>query len=334
MRRRTVAVYDCSEGYIKQLMEYFGRKKDLWFDAKGFSETSALENYLNQHDVDLLLFSMEDLPEKKEDNEIDYVRFISHENVKHFVYFGERRNSKSKLKHISKYQSVEGIIAEIKGILFSYEEQQELAGDREHNKPSELVCIYTPAPDPTVETIAIQLSEILTEEMKTLLIDLERFSILPYLTRLKDEDTLTDLIFYYKTNRQKLKSNLERKRKRYHNIDILSASVNAEDFDEIPENEWVDFIMELAVCGGYDTVVVFMGEVFRKPELLFVSADVIYVPLPPGEPAIYKAAKFMKYLLDSEHPDVMDKIRLMAPVEERQSSGSFEGDREWNFLEN
>ena len=334
MRKKTVAVYDCSEGYIKQLMEYFGRKKGLWFEAKGFSETAALEGYLNQHSVDLLLFSMEDLLEEETDNESGYIRFVSHENVKAFAYFGERRNSKSKIRHISKYQSVEGIIAEIKEMLFSDAEQEELTGDGNQNKPAELVCIYTPAPDPAVETVSLQLSEILAAEMKTLLIDLERFSILAYLTGLKDEDTLTDLIFYFKTNKQKMKSTLERKRKRHHNIDILSASVNAEDIDEIPEGEWVNFFMELAGCGGYETVVVFMGETFRKPELIFTAADVIYVPLPNGDPAIYKASKFMKYLLDSEYPDVVDKLRLMAPAEEKHTAEFFEGEMEWNWLEN
>ena len=331
MQRKTVAVYDGSEGYIKQLMEYFGRKKDLWFDAKGFSKIEALVDYLTHHKVDLLLFSMEDLVDDENDHESKYEKFLTHENVKEYAYFGERRNSKSRIRHISKYQSVEGIIAEIKELLFSEEEQQDMEDSKGTEKPSELVCVYTPAPDPSTELVSLQLAEILASEMRTLLIDLDRYSILAYLTGLKEEDTLSDLIFYFKTNKQKIKSCLEQKRKRYHNIDILSASANAEDIDEIPEEEWTDFIMELARCGGYESVVLYMGEVFRKPELLFSAADVVYVPLPKEDDAIYKASKFMKYLLDSEYPDVLDKIRLMTPTEESMEAELFEGEMEWNW---
>lgn len=329
MAKKTVAVYDGSEGYIKQLLEYLSRKKDLWFEVKGFSDPNALERYLNDTPVDVLLFSMEDVVEEGGDPERKYERFIFHKNAKQFIYFGERRNSKSRLPHISKYQSVERILAQLSELVFSKEERKDMAEEWEQTKRAELVCVYMPAPEPALTAASLKLAEVLAPELKTLFIELDRYSIIPYMTGVGESSALSDLIYLYQTNPQKMRSYLSENRNTFKRVDILSISSELADVDEIPEEEWPEFIQKLAGCGGYESVVLNMAEAFRRPEILFEAADVIYVPIDPGNAAAYKVSRFAKYLLDKGLDALLDKVRLMSAKSSDEEPGVIEGEIGW-----
>lgn len=312
MAKKTVAVYDGSEGYIQRLMEYLNRKNDLWFEVKGFNDTAALEAFLDLHKVEILLFSMEELVEEEKDLEERYDRFIHHENVKEFIYFGERRNSRSQIRHISKYQSVEGILAELRDAVFSKEEQKDMVSQKAGQKRADLTCVYAPSGDSDMISIALKLSEMLSPQMRVLLIDMERFSLLPFFAGIEEGGSLSDLIYYYKTNPQRMRECLNESRRRYNNVDILLAPEDMEDLNELAEEKWPDFIQRIAESGGYDSVLVYMGEAFRNPEYLFDDCDVIYITMPEENNAKYKVSRFANYWVEKGRKDILDKAHLIS----------------------
>ena len=166
MAGKTVAVYDNSESYIKSFLKYVSRRKESWMEIKGFTETDALEGFLSSRPVDLLLFSMEELVDEKENLESRYEKFISHKNVKEFVYFGERRNSKSRIRHVNKYQSAKKILAEIQEILLPEDEEEE---DSEKNaeKQVSLIGVYDPAQEGASVRAALEIAEELSVQKET-----------------------------------------------------------------------------------------------------------------------------------------------------------------------
>ena len=311
MAKKTVAVYDSSEGYIRRLMEYLNQKKDLWFDVKGFNDTTSLEAYLNKHKVDVLLFSMEELVEEEEDKEEKYDKVIHHENVKEFIYFGERRNSKSVVRFISKYQSVEDILDGLRDVIFSKEEQRNMEADNERQKRADLTCIYAPSGDGELVSIALRLSEMVSAHMRVLLIDMSRFSLLPILLEGEERGNLSDLLYYYTTNPQRMRECLNESRCRFNNVDVLSASDDMEDLNELPEEKWPDFIQRIAACGGYESVFIYMGEAFRNLEYLFDDCDVIYIPEVERYTVKFIISRFVKYWMEKGRSDILDKAHLI-----------------------
>ena len=117
MSKALLAVYDSSKDYVDRFLDYIKKKHYLPFESIGFTDTKALESYLVRNKVDLLLYSREEFVEEIESSEPECEQFIRHENVREFAYLGKRRNSKSRVNHINKYQSMKAILEEVRIIL-------------------------------------------------------------------------------------------------------------------------------------------------------------------------------------------------------------------------
>ncbi|MBR3243348.1 MAG: hypothetical protein IKF90_11745 [Parasporobacterium sp.] len=310
MAGKTVAVYDNSESYIKSFLKYVSRRKESWMEIKGFTETDALEGFLSSRPVDLLLFSMEELVDEKENLESRYEKFISHKNVKEFVYFGERRNSKSRIRHVNKYQSAKKILAEIQEILLPEDEEEE---DSEKNaeKQVSLIGVYDPAQEGASVRAALEIAEELSVQKETLFLDFDRFPLVAAITGSEPSGTISDLIYYYKTNSRKLKEGLEEKCQHLGTLDYLTGPEDREDMFEIPEKEWPAFLRKLAFSGGYAAVVVHMGEAFSDLMSFFDSCSEVFLPVYSDNVSIQKHFLMSQYLYSKGRKDLFEKIQYL-----------------------
>lgn len=316
MAGKTVAVYDSSESYIQQFLKYVNRRNERWLEVTGFTDTEALQEFLDKKPLDLLLFSMEELVDEEQDLEERYMPFIGHHNVREFVYFGERRNSKSKIRHINKYQSAKMILEELKEILFPKQEGTENAFPAAE-EGAQLIGVYDPAGGGTSVSAALELAEELSVQKETLLLDFDRFPMIAWFTGFDSYGSLSDLIYYYKTNPQKLKEGLDEKKRRYHNLDFLTGPEDREDMKEMKEEEWPGFLKELARLGGYDAVVVYMGEAFSDLESFFDHCAQVFVPVHTDEVSTRKLYSFARHLNGRGRQDLFGKIQnLYVPAPE------------------
>lgn len=330
MAVKTVAVYDCSESYIEQFVNYVNRKKEQRMEVLGFTDLKALEDFLSRRSVDVLLFSMEDLVdeplvirdfseedipeeegrrnEKEEDPESRYEKFIEHRNVREFIYLGERRNSRSRIRHINKYQSMKKILAELQEILAP---KQDPGFDltKEETERAALIAVYDPAQKCSSIQAALEIAEEFSVQKETLLIDFDRFPQISQITGTGESGSLSDLIYFYRTNPQRLKEGLEEKCRRFHNLDFLTGPEDREDMDEITEKDWPAFLKDLAVCGGYEVVVVYMSEAFKNLESFFDSCMQIYVPTYTDEVSTGRMYAFAKYLYGKGRKDLFEKVQ-------------------------
>lgn len=329
MAKKNVAVYDCSDTYIKRFLKYVNGQKPEGFSVIGFSEMDALKQYLENNRVDILLFSLEEQFIKDPDAEEVCAGLIGHPSVREFVYFGERRNSKSKVKHINKYQAAGKILLALTEILFPGRE--EVFPEEETGRKAELISVYAPAPEEEAAICALEIAELLSVRKEVLFLDLERFSLLGGEYEGGQETGLSDLIYVYQTNPRKLTECLRERRYRYHNMDILTAPDNMEDMDEIPEKEWPVFIQHLADSGGYDAVVVHLAEAFRNPEYLFDVSDRIYTPSSQSEYALKKMRLLAMHCCGKGRRDLYDKMQVVLTPAVRPAERKEKAGEEWNW---
>lgn len=308
MAGKTVAVYDSSESYIRQLLKYLNQKKEGWLEITGFTDTAALKEFLDRKPVDILLFSMEELVDEEEDSEEGYADFIRHKNVKEFIYLGERRNSKSRLRHINKYQSIKKILAELQEILLPRADPHS-GTFADPNADVLLVGIYDPAQKGESIHAALDIAEELSMQKETLFIDFDRFPLIASITDSPGYGSVSDLIYYYKTNPERLREGLEEKRQRYHNLDFLTGPEDREDMSEIPEKEWPGFLKGLGAGGGYEAVVVYMSEAFSDLEFFFDCCAQVFLPAYEDEDAVQKMYLFAKFLYNKGRQDLFEKVQ-------------------------
>lgn len=307
MAKRTVAVFDDSEEYIGRLAEYVNRKKDLAFDLIGFWDADALAHYLEETRIDILLFSMERLLEESENREEEYDRFLGHENVREFIYFGERRNSRTSLRHINKYQSAGKILSELQKILQESDVLSDKSGSPGDPEGAGLVGIYAPGGESEASMTALRIAEQRSAKAQVLFIDMDRFSMVADYLQISPKGGISDLIFYYKTNSRKLSSCLKEKKRRYNNLDFINGPENMEDIDELAESDWPDFLRALAKSGSYDEIVIYMAEAFRNLETFFDACRTIYTLMTTEPVSARKMEHFTENLCGRGRRDLIER---------------------------
>lgn len=331
MAKKNVAVYDCSSTYINRFLKYVNGQKPEGISVTGFTEIPALKKYLEHNRCDLLLFSMEEQMTQAQDAEELCSSFLDHPSVREFVYLGERRNSKSRVKHIDKYQPAGKILTQLKEILFPEQEKEAPKQTDSQKRRAELITVFSPASEEATALCALEIAELVSVRKEVIFLDLERFPLVPGASEKENACSISDLIYFYKTNPKKLTECLREKKRRFHNMDVLCAPEDMEDMDEIPEKEWPAFLQQLAFCGGYETVVVHAAEAFRNPDYLLDASDQIFAVTGRSERARRKMRKAAAGYRDKGRKDLYDRMQAVLPPEERKQTEERTERQEWNW---
>ncbi len=304
MKKTVLAVFDCSREYIDKFSDYLKRKKNLPFEILGFSDLEALTDYIKSNKIDVLLFSQEELVDNEKPEEEICGRFLSHENIRKFIYLGKRRKTKSTLRYINKYQSMENIIKELR-------EYMDMEEGEEDSQSCGMIGIYSFIPCEETFQMSLNIVSNLAMTSPVLYLNFDRFSIL-------DPDqtgnySISDLIYFFKTNPKKIKEELNKTIGHYRGFDFLTSPLEQSDIDELSFSEWKEFFSMLAKEGNYEWVVVDMYEVFKNLEDVFSSCEKVYVPITKGEYAVRKVKMLKEYLTGRGRKDLNEKLVIMNP---------------------
>ena len=211
------------------------------------------------------------------------------------------------MKHIDKYQPAEEIIRELLDYCAEqnwYRKADDIADD------ITISGIYLPifseeSLDKILETVIIAAAD-----KKALFLSLRRFSGLEKRLGIEESSGLSDIIYYYRTNQGRLRNAIIGNRARLQNIDALISAANMEDLDEI--RDWPAFIRSLANEGGYETIVIDMGEAFRNLEEAFEMCSKIFIPWQGKLQEGSWISELRQYFLLREREDLLEKVNVIS----------------------
>ncbi len=296
-----VAVFDSSREYVDRFLSYVKKKRGILFETIGFTDDQSLEEYLSKNRVQILLYSQEEFVDENDSREGQCEKYIDHSNVGKFIYLGKRRNSRSRLKHIVKYQSMENILSELNEYL-----DLRFEDDREEWKGDiKIIGIYSPAPGPSTLPTSLRIASGLSAGSTILYINLDRFPLLGQ----TEGSGLSDLIFFYRTNKEQITETLKRTKEQKDGFDLLCTSCDMEDVEEIHVEEWQDFLYELAIRGEYDILILDMYEAFRNLEEIFSICDEIYILTGEDSYTKQKTEKMKQFIVEKGRTDLLSKMR-------------------------
>ncbi len=302
MAKTHLAVYDESQTYVDRFINYSKKRLGMKTAIIGFTDTDALINYLKENKIKILLISEEEWINKDEDPEIFNERIIETEHVEKLIYLGERKNSRSKLLHINKYQSMNKILNEVEE-LFDAKDEEEV-----FDAEADIFGIYSPSSNSKVKGFAYTICETLAQNKKVLYINLERFSGINTKLKISKDSSISNLIYFYKTNPKKLREGLEDVKIQTNGFDILTAPLDMSDIDEIELDDWKYFINAIAIAGEYQAIVIDMYEAFNNLEPIFSMCKKVYMPLTGGKDEKEKVYEFKEYFEIRNRTDLLKKI--------------------------
>ncbi len=302
MAKTHLAVYDESQSYVDRFINYSKKRLGIKDAIIGFTDTDALINYLQKNKIKILLISEEEWVRKKTDPEIINEKIIETQNVEKLIYLGERKNSRSKLLHINKYQSMNKILNEVEELMDAKDIEEQFDAE------AEIFGIYAPNSSSKVKGFAYNICETLAQNRKVLYINLERFSGINTKLKISKDSSISNLIYFYKTNPKKLREGLEDTKIQANGFDILTAPLDMSDIDEIDLDDWKYFMNAIAIAGEYQVIVIDMYEAFNNLEPIFSMCKKVYMPLTGGKDEREKVYEFKEYFEIRNRTDLLKKI--------------------------
>ena len=306
------AVFDSNMDYISRFSGYVRKKKKLPVEFCFFTETDALESFLKGPGADMVVFSMPDSfygekaafgDEEPYAAAAEFLRRVP-SGCAAAVLADPAENIKAP-DDINKYQSAEGIISSVTEIL-SRKGKLSPGAVRGGTGP-EITGIYSFGHSDKAVNFALNLAQGGSGHKKALYINLARFSGLKERLDEPPAASLSDVIYYFKTGSEKLRSAIFAARGRAGTADVLLSPADAEDLDLIETETWPEFLKLLAGNLEDELVVIDFGESFKNLAAAFDMCGKVYLVLDKAADGT-KADELRKYLEAKKRSDLFGRL--------------------------
>lgn len=297
--RRICAIYDRDEQYAYRFMNYVNDKRLLPFEVVIFTQKGVLQEYLKESRVELLLKSTE--AEELEENV----------HVGKVIKLTEEPEGK---EGVYKYQSIDSLIKEV---------LQHMGDDCTGEDVLSMVrgnCkvygVYSPVARCYKTTLALSLAMCTARNGRTLYVNLEEFCGIPELVN-DMGGNLSELLYYFRNNKEKVKGKLGTATRNCGGFEYIPVCSTPEDYEEIMPEEWLTFLQFLVENGGYDTMVLDIGNAVHESWKLVGLCETAFMPASVDVVGQKKEARFSEYLKLIGKGNLLEKIkRVEIPYDE------------------
>lgn len=268
MNKLLVALYD-TQGYMRALAEYFG-KKNFLLESRLFTKAESLNEFLKEKQPDVLLLG--------EDVDRSSLRYL--DRAGHLVILSEVNcvsEGMGEYPLIFKYQSADTILKEIFAIMEGKENYHSAIG-KSVCGPTEVLGIYHLYGAPlAVHQICQERGEL---PEKCLFVNMELFDGGRNGSRAAGEDSrgLSEMIFYLKQKNEKLALKLRQLVQQREGIDHLDPAADFRDLYSLSREDVDRLLTVLANETGYERVIFDIGFLTDTALYLLYCCDCVYIP--------------------------------------------------------
>ena len=300
MKKSIFAVCDLEESYACNLTEYMNERKNAPFEVQAFTNLESLSSYAQEHHIELLLISTEAMCDAVRKLDVERIIILSD---------GEKVEEYEREACVYKYQSTDGLLAEVMN--YYAESSPALQIIPEISSNTEIIGVYSPLGRVGKTSFALMLGEVLGSRQKVLYLNLEDYSGFETLFTEVYRSDLSDLIYFARQKEGNLIYKLNGMIKTFHNLDYIPPAFSPGDLREVHCEEWLKFIREIAVCGGYEVLILDMGNQIEEWFQILRQCSRIYMPILDDPVSRGKLLQFEKILSALEYEDIQEKIKKL-----------------------
>lgn len=296
--KHVMAVYDVDPFYAARFAEVVNQKEKIPFEVVAFSSLEKLKRYAKENSIELLLISSS--VNREETERIGAVRVVE-------LSDGETVRADMEYPSVYKFQSSDSIIREV---MACYCDKADPLPGTGTKLSAKILGVFSPVGRCLKTSFAITLGKILSQDRKTLYLNLEECSGLSALTRTEYRSGLSDLLYFYNGGTY----NMLRLNSVVHAMDSLDYVPPVrypEDLTQAGAGQLAGLLQTVAENSPYEVLVVDAGN-FKK-EILQVLAlcEVIYMPVKEDSISLAKLEEFDRYLEQSGNGAVRERIRRL-----------------------
>lgn len=292
MKKKIFAICDLEESYVVRLADYLNRSAQLPMQVVAFTKPEALRKYAEEHPVEVLLISSEAMSEDVKEMNVRRVIILTD---------GEDPELEKKGEYIQKYQNSDSIARQV----MQYAGEQRAASLPEG---CGIFGVYSPVGRCGKTMFSLALASILSENEKTLYINLENYSGFESLFRTTYQTDITDLMYAARQNADRFPGLLDSELRMFGNMCVVPPAFFPEDLKDIKKEEWEGFFFALAGGTECGNIVLDIGTYPGDVTDILGICTHIYMPVLSDPVSRAKISHFEKNL------DALSSDRLKSSI--------------------
>jgi hypothetical protein len=264
--KQEIVLFDRDKEYLARFLVFFKTYMGDKLLIQGFSEEEVCCQYLQNHDVTLLLTY-----------EYDYRSVFKEFPMSKTMLFSDVDSvcEINGIQAVYKYQKVEGVLRCILDFCAVYCNEISVATSTvcEHSK---LIGIYSPVKRCGKTAFAMEYARHLAESEKVLFITLEEYAPILYENAWKYD--LEDLIYFYLQNRNGFELKVRAVSQSYQTFEWIPPVKLGDELRGITFEEWCGFFEKIQSCGIYDIIIVDFSDIVKDILQLLSRCDFVIMP--------------------------------------------------------
>lgn len=294
---RILAIYDTDQAYAQRLAEFINRREKQPFTAVPFTSLEKLKEYEKDHAIEILLVGGN---LRKEVSGLKARQIVSLCD-KEVVELGEEKTG------IYKYQSGDSVMREVMACYCQQPAAQALAflGAR-----AMIIGIYSPVNRCLKTSLALTMGQLMAKSERVLYVNLEEYSGFSRLMKEEYSQDLSDVLYLYRQkayNWLRLKAMVHT----WGGMDYIPPVRYGEDLNQVSPEEMARLIERIAGEGGYERLLVDVGQMGRGALPILEVCDAVYMPVKEDSVSAAKVEEFEEYLKTAGAKEVLEKIRRL-----------------------
>lgn len=284
--RKICVIYGQDEQYACKLMDYFNEKKKVPYETVVFTEKQELQEFLRFNEVQVMIVSEEMYEEELEQYNIHKIIRLKEEELEDCE---EKANIK--VKDIYKYQPADNLVRELMSYCTEYNwVVKKFVGG------INVIGIYSPVNRAYKTTFGLCAACVLGQQYKTLYINLEEFCGLENVLMTGGQGDISDAMYYYERNREYAMRFIRNIIMSRNGFDYIPPVRCADDIADIKVEEWIEFIQYVTQNGGYEAVVIDIGNMIQEQWKVMEMCKRVYTPIRKDYISLRRIEMFKEYV--------------------------------------
>lgn len=299
------AVCDTDRLYVKNLIQYINSRQNIPLKLQAFTSTELLKEYAAQNNIELLLISTEAMDEEIAGLSIGKIVLLTEDGavgVKGFPTVNRYQASGNLVQEVMQYYGT--------GNLAVAYAAAKLA-------TTQIIGIYSPIKRCGKTTFALALGEEYAKNKHVLYINLEDFSGFRALFNREYRMDISDLLYFYREEKQGMLNRVEEIAERLHFLYYLPPAMCPADMKSVQPEEWREWFL-LLMQSKYEVIIVEPGECIYGLEEMLALCNKIYMPILEDKISLAKLKEYEDYLLLSGWESLNNKIQKQPMVVDRE----------------
>ena len=298
MKETVIVICGKETDWLERFGQYLREKAQPRLKAAVFSDEDEARACLMKTRVDLAI-----LPEEMAEE------FSALTEV---LYFTEEERPGDE-RALYRYRPMSSHLRQIRARLGRHAEESEA-------KQAEIHAVYSPVRGAGQTAASVILGQILAESGPTLLVNTERYSVLPALLPREKEGTLADLLYYARV-RGDVAEHLPEVEEREGNLFWICPAPETEDLRSASQEDWTVLLNALKAGSGFGKIVIDAGDGAQDETWLLEMADFIWMPLGKSGISLQRERAFCARLEREGRAELFERTRRFCFPETEEVNG-------------